>query len=66
MIVTLALLLISADLDAKIASVRPTGAEEKWLSVPWRTNLMHARQEAQEAGKPLFLWVMNGHPLGCT
>lgn len=66
MLASLTLMLIGADLDAKIASVRPTGAEEKWLTIAWRTNLMHARKEAQDRGKPLFLWVMNGHPLGCT
>lgn len=53
-------------LDQKIASVVPSKDEEKWLSIGWRTNLMAARVEAQKAGKPLFLWVMNGHPLGCT
>jgi hypothetical protein len=46
--------------------IRPTAAEEKWLQVPWRTDLTAARQEAAAAGKPLLLWEMDGHPLGCT
>src|SRR5262245_47672824 len=53
-------------LAARIASVLPTAAEERWLQVPWRTDLTRARLEAQRSGKPLFLWIMEGHPLGCT
>lgn len=55
-----------SDLDVKVASVIPQPSEEKWLTIPWRTNLMLARREAQQSGKPLFLWIMNGSPLGCT
>lgn len=36
------------------------------MQIPWRTNVLQARAEAQRAGKPLFLWVMDGNPLGCT
>jgi hypothetical protein len=53
-------------LESKVASVLPTPQEERWLQIPWRTNLMRARSESQQAGKPLFLWIMDGHPLGCT
>lgn len=55
-----------ATLAQRIASVVPTPAEEKFLTVPWRTNVMAARDEAQRAGKPLFLWIMVGNPQGCT
>ncbi|HEY1380152.1 MAG TPA: hypothetical protein VGF55_25340 [Gemmataceae bacterium] len=48
------------------AVIRPTAAEEKWLQIPWRTDLTAARREAAAAGKPLLLWEMDGHPLGCT
>lgn len=61
-----ATLLVAGSLDSKIASILPTKEEDKWLSIPWRTNLMRARQESQESGKPMFWWIMNGHPLGCT
>jgi DnaJ-domain-containing protein 1 len=55
-----------AQLEQKVQSVLPTAEEERWQQIPWRTNLMRARAEAQQSGKPLFLWIMNGHPLGCT
>lgn len=54
------------DIDSLVASVLPTAAEEKWLSIPWRTNLTAARREAAREKKPIFVWMMNGHPLGCT
>ncbi len=67
MILTLlASLAIGDALDAKIAPVLPTKAEEKWLTIPWRTDLWAARADAQRENKPMFLWVMNGHPMGCT
>jgi hypothetical protein len=67
-LVALALLLSLAgpSLDQKIASVAPQPDEDKWLTIPWRTNLMLARKESAKSGKPLFLWIMNGSPLGCT
>jgi hypothetical protein len=39
---------------------------EPWQTIPWRTDLEAARMEAAERRLPLFLWTMNGHPLGCT
>ena len=53
-------------LAARIASVLPTPQEERWLEVPWRLDLVQARAEAQRSGKPLFLWINEGHPLGCV
>ncbi len=55
-----------ATLKQRIASVVPTPAEDTFLTVPWRPNLMAAREEAQRAGKPLSLWIMVGNPQGCT
>ena len=53
-------------LDTRIAAIVPKPDEDRWLQIPWRTNLMQARQESQASGKPLFLWVMVGNPQGCT
>ncbi|MGI9244817.1 MAG: hypothetical protein ACR2RV_28700 [Verrucomicrobiales bacterium] len=47
--------------------LQPRAEELVWRdSIPWRTDLWEARQEAAAAGKPIFLWEMDGHPLGCT
>lgn len=53
-------------LDRKIAEVAPKPEEEKWLKIRWATDLLWARRRANENGKPLFLWLMDGDPLGCT
>lgn len=53
-------------LGAKMAEVLPTKAEEKWLTIPWRNDLTQARLDAQSQNKPIFMWIMNGHPMGCT
>lgn len=58
--------LVEPTLEQKIQAVLPTPAEERWLQIPWRTHLEQARAEAQREQKPLFLWIMNGHPFGCT
>ena len=46
--------------------VRPAAQDAKWLQVPWRTSLWEARRDAAREGKPILLWEMDGHPLGCT
>jgi hypothetical protein len=52
---------------AKARSViRPQDGEDKWEQIAWRTNLWDARTEAAAAGKPILLWEMDGHPLGCV
>ena len=45
-------------------SARP--AAEKWTEIPWETDLTQARERAAKESKPLLMWVMDGHPLGCT
>jgi hypothetical protein len=56
----------AGDLDTKVASVLPTAEENRWLSIPWRTDLSAALKESQRVHKPVYMWVMDGHPLGCT
>ena len=38
---------------------------EAWLSIPWKTSLLEARDAALEQKKPILIWSMDGHPLGC-
>jgi hypothetical protein len=49
-----------------IAYVRPRPEEARWLDIPWQTDLWDGRRLAMTEGKPIFLWAMNGNPLGCT
>ncbi len=55
--------------DAKfrelLAELRPA-ADEPWRTIPWRTSLLDAQRNAAKANKPIFIWAMDGHPLGCT
>ena len=46
--------------------VRPQAKEECYLEIPWRESFYVAINEARETDKPILLWAMNGHPLGCT
>jgi hypothetical protein len=48
------------------AAVAPRGESERWMEIPWQSDLLAARQQAAREGKPLLMWVMDGHPLGCT
>jgi hypothetical protein len=48
------------------ALIKPAKDEDKWAQIPWQINLWDARKEAAAQGKPILLWEMDGHPLGCT
>ena len=54
------------DVEEVRALVLPSEAEDPWASLPWRTSLWQARHDAAAEGKPILLWEMDGHPLGCT
>ena len=45
---------------------RPKSAGERWTQIPWIGELWNGRKRAAEDSKPLFIWAMNGHPLGCV
>jgi len=44
----------------------PEKESSGWLDLNWEIDLWKARQHAAREGKPIFLWEMDGHPLGCT
>ena len=46
--------------------IRPQAAELRWQAIPWQTDIREACRLAAEQRKPIFLWAMNGNPLGCT
>jgi hypothetical protein len=47
------------------AFLRPRPEEEKWLQIPWMTDLWEARKKAAAQGKPILLWEMDGSPMAC-
>ncbi len=40
--------------------------DEPWRTIPWKIALLDAQQTAATEKKPIFIWAMDGHPLGCT
>jgi len=46
--------------------ILPTEVERAWTTVPWIPSLAEGLRFPDAASKPLLLWAMNGHPLGCT
>ena len=46
--------------------IKPTKAELAWAEIPWRNTFYDGLIESDIKQKPLLLWAMNGHPLGCT
>jgi hypothetical protein len=55
-----------AQFESFHAEVTPSGPGERWREIPWETDLNTARERARREKKPLLMWVMDGHPLGCT
>jgi hypothetical protein len=49
-----------------LAVIKPGKEEDRWAIIPWQTDLWQARQLAAKEGKPILLWEMDGHPLGCV
>ena len=46
--------------------VLPNPSEASIRSIPWRTSILQGLVEAQKNDKPVMIYLMNGHPLGCT
>jgi hypothetical protein len=57
--------LSDADFAKVLTVVRPGPGEDAFATIPWRTSLWDAREVAAKEGKPILLWEMDGHPLGC-
>lgn len=49
-----------------IERILPRAAEMEWTRIPWIPNLGDGVATAEAEGKPILLWLMNGHPCGCT
>jgi hypothetical protein len=48
------------------ALIKPDAGEDAWAKIPWLTDLWQARKIAATQGKPILVWEMDGHPLGCV
>lgn len=46
--------------------IQPDAKEQAYKEIDWRNQFWPAVLEAKELGRPVLLWTMNGHPLGCT
>jgi hypothetical protein len=55
-----------AQFQALHTAVTPQRNSERWMEIPWEPDLGKARERAAREGKPLLMWIMDGHPLGCT
>jgi hypothetical protein len=53
-------------IDRAAALIKPSAGEDAFDRIPWRISLWEARRDAARSGKPVLLWEMDGHPLGCT
>ena len=45
-------------------SLKPPPAES-WRNIPWKVSLLEAQNLAAQEKKALFIWSMDGNPLGC-
>ncbi len=45
--------------------IRPCAGEDAFDKIAWLTTIHDARVKAAKEGKPILLWEMDGHPLGC-
>ena len=48
------------------AQVLPNSSEQSYCRIAWRTSVLHGIVDAQKNDKPAMIFLMNGHPLGCT
>ncbi len=55
-----------AQFDSLFELCMPPKEDAAWLELGWEIDLWKARERAAKEGKPIFLWEMDGHPLGCT
>jgi hypothetical protein len=57
--------LADSDAAALRKVVPPQPKEDLFDQIPWQTSIWDARKLAAKEGKPILLWEMDGHPLGC-
>ena len=58
--------LAGAPLAHWVEVLEPAPEERAWLEIPWHVSFHSGLEAADRDDRPLLLWLMNGHPLGCT
>ena len=48
------------------AHIRPSEDDLAFARIDWAPTFTDGLRRADAEEKPLLLWLMNGHPLGCT
>jgi hypothetical protein len=56
--------LTMAEFDKLHKELQPP-KDELWRTIPWHVSILEGREAAAKAGKPIFVWVASGEPLGC-
>jgi hypothetical protein len=46
------------------ALIKPRAGEWRWDKIAWQPNVWEARKKAAAEGKPLFIFLIAGEPLG--
>jgi len=54
------------DLEDWREHLLPDAADLRFARIPWEPTFLDGVRRASEEQRPLLLWLMNGHPLGCT
>ena len=54
---------LTADGFEKLHKELQPPKDEAWMSVPWKINLLEARDLAVVQKKPILIWSMDGNPL---
>ena len=65
LLVTSAMGLTEAEFQKLHRELQPN-LKATWRTIPWKTSVLDAQAAAAREGKPIFIWAMDGHPLGCT
>ena len=65
LLVQSALALTDAEFQKLHKALQPN-PKATWRTIPWKTSVLDAQATAAREGKPIFIWAMDGHPLGCT
>lgn len=52
--------------DAWAQHIWPRASELSWEQIDWLPTFEEGMRSGDALGRPVLMWAMNGHPLGCT